>query len=165
MARSTGHPALICTIYTFIILFGAAAGIYFHKPAAIAFALLPSVVYEVYRVEGVSTIRASWGMLAVLIAEIVMIIWGFNFNIAKYAVKYIPNMPTVDIKMAGPVIMGYFSYVLIRHTAGIYTKWLAVIILIGCLALFYALDPSIFSWFKGSGIQEGLKNIQNIPLK
>lgn len=162
MARSSEHAALACIIYTLIMIAGTAAGIYFNRPVAVVFALFPAVIYEVYRVEGVSTIWASWGMLAVLVAEVVMIIGKFNFNIAKYAVKYIPNLPAVDIKMAGPVVMGYFSYVLIRRTAGIYTRWLAVIILIGCLGLFYALDPSIFSWFTGKGLQEGIKNL---PLK
>ena len=165
MARSTEHAALICIISTLIMLAGAAAGIYFNKPLIVVIALFPAVVYEVYRVEGVSTIWASWGMLVVLVAEVVLIIGKFNINIAKYAAKYIPNLPSVDIKLAGPVVMGYFSYILIKRTAGIYTKWLAVIILIGCLGLFYALDPSIFSRFTGKGLQEGLKNLPAIPLK
>ncbi len=165
MARSTENAVLICLICTVIMLAGAAAGIYFNKPIVVVLALFPAVVYEIYRVEGVSTIWASWGMLAVLVAEVVLIVGKFNINIATYAAKYIPNLPAVDVKMAGPVIMGYFSYVLIRRTAGIYTRWLAVVILVGCLGMFYALDPALFSRFAGKGLQEGLKNIPNIPMK
>ncbi|HPJ35823.1 MAG TPA: hypothetical protein PK358_13380 [Spirochaetota bacterium] len=159
MARSTEHAVLICFICTIIMLAGVASGIYFSIPLIAVFALLPAVIYEVYRVQGVSTIWAAWGMLAVLAVETVLVIGKFNLNIATYAAKYIPNLPAVDAKLAGPVIMGYFSYILIKRTAGIYTKWLAVIILIGCLGLFYALDPTLFSRFTGEGLQNGLKNL------
>lgn len=162
MAQSTEHAALICLICTILALAGIAGGYYFHKPVITVLALLPAVIYEVYRTEGVSTIWASWGMLAVLIAEAFLIIGNFNINISKYAAKYAPALPAIDIKLGGPVIMAYFSYILIRRTAGIYTKWLAIVILIGCAGLFYVLDPSIFTKLGGSGIQEHLKNI---PLK
>jgi len=162
MARSTEHAALICTICTLLMPAGIAGGIYFHNPLITSIALLPAVIYEVYRTEGVSTIWASWGMLAVLIAEAVLIAGKFNINIGKYAAKYIPNFPAVDVKMAGPIVMGYFSYILIKRTAGIYTKWLAVIILIGCVGLFYVLDPSLINRIFDSRLQEGLKNL---PLK
>ncbi len=162
MARSTEHATLICLICTILTLAGIAAGYYLHKPVITVIALLPAVIYEVYRTEGVSTIWASWGMLAVLIAECVLIIGNININIAKYAVKYIPNLPAIDVRLGGPIVMAYFSYILIKRTAGIYTKWLAVVILIGCAGLFYVLDPSLFTKFAGTGIQEQLKNI---PLK
>ncbi len=162
MARSTGHAALICLICTILALAGVAGGYYFHKPIIAVIALLPAVIYEVYRTEGVSTIWASWGMLAVLLAEAVLIIGNYNLNISKYAAKYAPNLPAIDIRLGGPIIMAYFSYILIRRTAGIYTKWLAVVILIGCAGLFYVLDPALFTKFANTGLQEQLKNI---PLK
>jgi len=162
MARSTEHAALICIICTLLMLAGIAGGVYFHNPLITVIALLPAVIYEVYRVEGLSTIWASWGMLGVLIAEAVLIIGKFNINIGKYAAKYIPNFPTVDVKLAGPFVIGYFSYVLIKRTAGVYTKWLAVIILAGCVGLFYVLEPALITKIFGSGLQEGLKNIPTV---
>jgi len=160
MARSTGNAVLICFICTILALAGIAGGYYFRMPVIAVSALLPAVIYEVYRTEGVSTIWASWGMLAVLIAEAVLIIGKFNINISQYAVKYIPGIPAIDLKLGGPVIMAYFSYILIRRTAGIYTKWLAVVILAGCLGLFYVIDPALFTKFAGTELNNQLKNLQ-----
>ncbi len=162
MARSTEHAVIICLICTILALAGIAGGYYFHKPLITVLALLPAVLYEVYRTEGVSTIWASWGMLAVLIAEAVLIIGNFNIDIAKYLSKYISWIPSIDLKIAGPVLMAYFSFVLIKRTAGIYTKWLAVVILIGCLGLFYVLDPALFTKYAGSELKNQIKNL---PLK
>lgn len=168
MARSTEHAALICTICTILTIAGIAAGWYWHKPVIAIIGLLPAVIYEVYRTEGVSTIWASWGMLAILIAEAVLIIGKINIDIAKYASKYIPNFPSVDVSLVGPVIMAYFSYVLIRRTAGIYTKWLAAVILIGCIGLFLVLDPAIISKIRGNkmiDVQKIEETIKKIPSK
>lgn len=159
MARSTKYAALICTVCSIFTLAGIFAGWYWRQPVIVVFALLPAVIYEIYRTEGVSTIWASWGMLAVLIAEAVFLIGKFNINISQYAAKFYPNLPEISITLAGPAIMAYFSYILIRRTAGVYTKWLAAIILIGSVGLFYILDPSIFSKFADMGIKEGIKNL------
>jgi len=159
MAKSTEHAILICTICSILALAGIAGGWYFHKPVITVFALLPAVIYEVYRTEGISTIWASWGMLGILIAEAVLIIVNINIDIAKFAATFIPNFPVIDIKLGGPVIMAYLSYVLIRRTAGIYTKWLAVVILAGCIGLFFILDPAIFSKFTGTGLQETIRHL------
>ena len=168
MARSTEHPALICFICTILTIAGIAAGWYWHKALVETIALLPAAAYEAYRTEGVSTIWASWGMLAILIAEAVLVIGNFNINIAKYAVKYIPGLPAVDIKLAGPVIMAYFCYILIKRTAGIYTKWLAVVMLIGCIVLVLVLDPAILGKLKGTGLKDTKiieETLKKVPVK
>lgn len=168
MARSTEHAALICLICTILAIAGIAAGWYWHKPLIAIIMLLPAAAYEAYRTEGVSTIWASWGMLVILIAEAVLITGNFNINIAKYAAKYIPNLPAVDIKLAGPVIMAYFCYILIKRTAGIYTKWLAVVILAGCIGLFFVLDPAIFKKLTGTGIPQTKiieETLKKVPVK
>ncbi len=161
MAKSTGHAVLICFICTVIALLCIVAGWYWHKPLIALLGLVPAVIYEVYRTEGVSTIWASWGMLAVLILEGLLIYTGFKLDLSAYLVKYISGLPAVDVKLAGPIIMAYFSYILIRRTAGVYTRWLAVVILAGCLGLFYVLDPSLFGRFADEGIREGVRQLQN----
>lgn len=168
MAKSTEHAALICIICTMLAIAGIAAGWYWHKPLVAIIGLLPAAAYEAYRTEGVSTIWASWGMLAILAAEAVLVIGNYNINIAQYASRYIPGLPAVDIKLAGPVIMAYFSYILIRRTAGIYTKWLAAVILAGCVGLFLVLDPSMLGKLKSTGLGDTKKieeTIKKIPAK
>ena len=168
MAKSTEHAGLICLICTILTLTGIAAGWYWHKPIVIIIALLPAVIYEVYRTEGVSTIWASWGMIAILIAEAVLITGKINIDLAKYASKYIPNFPSVDVTLVGPVIMAYFSYVLFRRTAGIYTKWLAVVILAGCIGLFFVVDPAILKKLTGTNLPQTKlieETLKKIPVK
>ena len=107
-------------------------------------------------------------MLAVLIAEAVLIIGNFNIDISRFAAKFIPGLPAVDVKLAGPVIMAYFSYVLIKRTGGIYTKWLAAVILTGCVGLFIVLEPSILAKLKGADLRDVHKiedTIKKLPVK
>lgn len=159
MPRSTEHAALICLICTIITLAGFAAGYYFHKPLIMVLLLLPAVLYEVYRTEGVSTIWASWGMLAVLAAEAVLMYGNYNINLSKYVSKYINGLPVIDLKLIGPVVIAYFSYVLLRRTSEIYTKWLALVIFIGSAGLFLLLDPSLLTKLAGGKLDEQFKNL------
>ncbi len=162
MARSTKNAFKICLVSTLIAAAGAALGIYFKIPLIIIFALLPAVIYEVYRTEGISTIWASWGILAALIIEAVLIIGNIKLNVAKYAHKYIKAIPVpdLDISLGIPLLIAFFSIVLIRRTAGVYTKWLAVVILLGTLALFYSIDPGLFEKFTGAELKEQINRIQ-----
>jgi hypothetical protein len=159
MARSTKNAFQICLVSTLIAAAGAALGIYLKIPLIIIFALLPAVVYEVYRTEGISTIWASWGILAALVIEAVLIIGKININVSKYAHKYIPAVPDIDITLGIPLLIAFFSTLLIRRTAGIYTKWLAVVILLGTVTLFYAIDPGLFEKFTGTELKEHINRI------
>ena len=147
MARSTEHAALICAVLTIITAAGAAAAIYWKQPLAIIFAALPAAAYELYRTEGFTTRLASAGVLAVLAAEIVLIVGKIELNVARFVGSYVGSMPVVDAKLAGPVIIALLAVMLVRRTAGIYTKWLAIVLLGAAVALFYVLDPALISKF------------------
>jgi len=66
----------------------------------------------------------------------------------------------IDARLAGPVIIALLAVVLIRRTAGVYTRWLAVIIIISAAGLFYVLDPSIFKYLLKLGTEEGIRRVQ-----
>lgn len=165
MAKEYEHATLICAIITVIALIGIIVGAYFKLPLMILFLMLPAVVYEIYRTEGVSTKFASLGMLVILIAEAVLIIANININLAHLAggkaeiTRY--RIPLGDVKMLGPVIIALLSGILIRRTAGKYTIWLAVVILVSSIALLYALNPDILSQlFRGGIVEEGIRRIR-----
>ncbi len=160
MAKPTEHAALICAILTVIAALGAAAAIYWKQPLAVIIAALPAAAYELYRTEGFTTKLASAGVLAVLVAEIVLIVGKIELNIARFAGKYVGSMPVVDAKLAGPVIIGLLAVMLVRRTAGIYTKWLAIVLFGAAVALFYVLDPALLSKFVQPALQEGAKHIK-----
>lgn len=160
MAKSTRNAVLICGVLTVIVAIGTAASIYWKQPLAIIIAALPAAAYELYRTEGFATRLASAGVLAVLVAEIVLIVGKIELNIARFVGKYVGSMPVVDAKLAGPVVIALLAVMLVRRTAGIYTKWLAIVLLGAAVALFYTLDPVLLSKFVKPALQEGARHIK-----
>jgi hypothetical protein len=51
------------------------------------------------------------------------------------------------------------SIILFVRTRGRYTRWLAVIIFITCLAIVYTIDPTNFGKLLRIGVQQGLEKV------
>jgi hypothetical protein len=165
MAKPYKYAPLICTILSIIAVIGIIVGLLLSNPLIIIFLLLPTVVYEVWRTQGESTKWASWILLIVLIAEVILIIFGISFDLAGYlgeGEKYVAGhrVPLGDIKVVGPIIMAVLGIILIARTRGRYTKWLAVIIIVSAFAIVYTLDYTIFSRMFGIAVEEGLNKIE-----
>ncbi len=165
MAKPYQNATAICLGLTFLAIVGVLWGLNALNPLIIMLFILPSVLYEVYRTEGKSTKLASWGLLIVFIAEILFIITGFSFNLAKFLqtgqeriAGY--TIPLGDIKVVSPIIIAILAVILFKRTRGRYTKWLAVIIFAGAFAIVYSLDPTIFTSLLRFGVQEGLDQIR-----
>ncbi len=164
MAKPYKHAALICVILSILALLGIIIGINKLNPLLIIIFLIPTVVYEVYRTEGESTKLASWGLLIIFIAEIVLIVGNISFDLAEYlgvTEKWVAGykVPLGDIKVVGPVIMAVLAVILFVRTRGRYTRWLAVIIFITSFVVVYVLDPTIFKRLLRFGIEAGLNRI------
>lgn len=159
MAKGTKYATLICFVLSVIALAGIALGIWKANAYVIIGTMLPAVVYEIYRTEGESTKAASAGILLVLAALIVMTAMKLSFNLAPFLARF-GSGGAVDARLAGPVIIALLAVVLIRRTAGVYTRWLAVIIIISAAGLFYVLDPSIFKYLLKLGAEEGIRRVQ-----
>jgi len=165
MPKSYKYATLICTVFSILALIGIIIGIVKLNPLITIIFLLPAVIYEVYRTEGKSTKWASWWLLIVLIAEIILIVANISFDLTEFlgaTEKRVAgyNVPLGDIKVVAPAIMAILAVILFVRTRGRYTKWLALIIFITSFAIVYALDPTIFSELLRSGVKEGLKQIQ-----
>lgn len=150
MAKPTKYAPLYCTILTIVTVLFALAAFYSHNPLWIIFGLLPVVIYEVYRTEpGASTKYASILLLVVLILEIILILFQVNFDLATFfgeESKYVGGyyLPLGDVKIFGPILTAILSVVLFFRTAGVFTKWLSVIICIGSLTAVYIMNPDFF---------------------
>jgi hypothetical protein len=150
MAKPTKYAALICTIVSILALIGVIIGIVTLKPLYIILFLIPAVGYEVYRTEGESTRWASWVLLLVLVLEIILIAANIRFDLASFLGRseaYVAGyrVPLGDIKIVGPIVMGVLAVILFVRTYGKFTKWLAVVIFLTCLALIYTINPVIIS--------------------
>ncbi len=164
MAKPTTYAALICGILSVILAVGVIAGLIKSNPLIIIFALLPTVIYEAYRTEGVSTRWASWSMLVIIILELITVFFNINFDLAQYlgtSGKYIGGyyVPLGNLKIIFPSVMAVLSIILFIRTAGVYTRWLAVLIFIGSFATIYTIDAAIFGQLMKLGVNQGLNRI------
>ena len=165
MAKPTKHATLICAILSVAAAIGIVVGLIKLNPLIIILFLLPTVIYEVYRTEGKSTKWASWGLLIVLILEILFIVAKIDFNLAEFlgetkrtVAGY--SVPLGDIKVVAPAIMIVLSVVLFVRTRGRYTKWLAIIIFITSFAVVYTISPTIFKELLRFGVKEALDEVR-----
>lgn len=147
--KPTKYAPLICTLTMVSAAIGIVVGLIKGNPLWIIICLFPAVLYEIYRTQGVSTKWASWGMLLILVAEIFFIIQDVNFNLADFLGRdsaYIGGqyVQLGDIKSLGPSMLAVIAMILVIRTAGVYTKWLAGIILVSSFALIFSLDPDLF---------------------
>lgn len=151
-------PILVCSILTIWMVIGLLVGNFYHSVLAIALFLLPVVGYEIYRTRGKSTIAASWGLLVVLILEIILIVFKVSYDLGQYLrmdYAYLGGqyVPLGDIKILGPTLLAVLSLILFFRTAGPYTKWLSVIIFISAFLMVYYMNPDIFKELLRSGAE------------
>lgn len=181
MAKDYQYATQICIGLSIVAAIGIVLGVYFKNPIIVIGCVLPSAAYEVYRTEGFGTRLASIGLLGILIAELVFIIKKINFDIT-FLMKtsqnigskldnvkdFVPTigktekiiteniLPLGDVKNIAPVLIILFSVYLFSKTAGRYTKWLSVIIVISALAIIYIINPLLFKQVVDKGVQ-GIK--------
>lgn len=162
MAKPTKYAPHLCTLFMIIAIIGIVLGFIFQQPLITIILLVPTAIYEAYRTEGRSTKMASYLLLVVLLAGIVLIVFDIEFNIAEFLGadrQYIGGywVPLGDLRVVGPAIIAVLSVILYTRTRGIYTRWLAAIIFVTSFAIIYLVDPVGFQEFLGFGIRELLR--------
>jgi hypothetical protein len=164
MAKPTKYAPHICTAVTILALIGIVIGLLKDSTLLMVFLLLPATIYEVYRTEGKSTKASSVLMLILLIAQIFLVIFNVEFNLAQFlgtSQEYIGGylVPLGQITVVGPTLMAVLAVILFVRTRGKFTRWLAAVIFITAFAIIYSVDPGIFTELFKYGIQEGTRRI------
>jgi len=165
MAKPFKHATPICLVLTALALVGAVVGWLLENPLPLLFLLLPTAIYEVYRTQGETTKWASWALLLVLAAEILLVVLGVEFDLGSFlgeGERYVAGyyVPLGDVKVVGPAVMAVLAVILFVRTRGVYTRWLAVIIFASVFAVVYALDPTYFGRLLQLGAEEGLREVR-----
>lgn len=165
MARPTKHAALICAILSAIAVIGIIVGLLAKSPLVVLITMAPSVAYEVYRTEGETTRWASWALAGVLLLEFVLIVFNISFDVGAFlgqSTREVAgySVPLGDLRIVGPAVIAVCALILIARTRGVYTKWLAVNIIVSALALTYVIDPTVFAELLRQGAEEGLNAIR-----
>ncbi|MCD4756207.1 hypothetical protein K8R20_01155 [bacterium] len=164
MAKPTKYAPHICTLVSILAFIGIVIGLLTHETLVIVILLLPAAIYEVYRTEGKSTKASSFLLLGVLIAEILLILFKIDINLADYFgvdSKDIGGyvVPLGDIKIVGSSLMAVLSVILFLKTYGKYTKWLAVTIFITAFGIIYSIDPDAFRELFKYAVEQGVDKI------
>ena len=165
MARPTKYAGIICAVLSVVALVGIIVGLLAKSPIVVLIAMAPSVAYEVYRTEGETTRWASWALAGVLVLEFVLVAFNISFDVGALlgsATQEVAgySIPLGDLRIVGPAVIAVCALILIARTRGVYTKWLAVNIILTALALTYVLDPGVFTELLRQGAQEGLDAIE-----
>jgi len=84
MAKPTTYATLFCVIASVCAILGIFLGWKFDSVLLIMLFLIPTIVYEVYRTEGKSTKYASWGLLIIFVAEIILLIGNIHFDLSQF---------------------------------------------------------------------------------
>ncbi len=164
MAKPTKYAPHICVAVTILAVIGIVVGLLKGSTLAIVFLLLPAAAYEVYRTEGKSTKASSVIMLLLLIAQIFLVLFNVEFNLAEFlgtSQEYIGGylVPLGQITVVGPTLMAVLAVILFVRTRGKFTRWLAAVIFITAFAIIYSVDPNIFQELLKYGVQEGMRRI------
>lgn len=161
MAKPTTHATPICIAVTVTAAVGLVIGLATGNALYPILTLLPAVGYEAYRTEGESTRWASWGLVVTLVAVLVLLIFKIDVDLVTFfgeTEKTVGGyqVPLGDIKVVGAALVVVLSLILITRTRGIYTRWLAVVIIVGSLGAVYVLAPDAFADLFRSTVNEGI---------
>lgn len=140
------YATLISIVVTVVAVIGLALGFMTGKVLWGIVLLLPTVVYEAYRTAGESTRWASWVMLILLLATVILVVLGINFDLRsllgqQQATVAGQVVPLGDVKMVLPALMGVCALILLIRTRGRFTKWLALVIFVAAVVIVYQIDP------------------------
>jgi len=143
------NPVKICLIITLIAAICIATGFILKNPLIMILGLIPAALYEAYRTWGITTKAASIILLLCLVLQIILIVFNINYDISKIigiSKKYISGymLPLMDLKTLITIVIIFLSMILLLRTIGFYTKWLSIILIIGCLCFIYVLYPVQF---------------------
>jgi len=138
-------PTTICILCSLFALSFILLSFGLDNPYLILIGFFPAVVYEVIRTAGVYTKAASVIILLLTILEALALKGIIRFNLATFLdqeASYIKGywLPLGEVTTVFPLITIVLAILLFQRTAGRYTKWLSIIILVSSVALVYQID-------------------------
>jgi hypothetical protein len=149
--RSGRIPTIICIVVTVIAAAGLVLGYVTGNILWAVTMLLPATVYQVIRTEGVSTRWASWVMLILLVATIVLVIFNVNYDLQQlfgqeeaYVAGHV--VPLGDVKMVLPTVMAICAAILLVRTRGRFTRWLGIVIFVSSALIIYLIAPETIQY-------------------
>lgn len=138
-------PKIICTILTLTTIVTIFLGFHYHNPFIIILGIFPVAIYEAIRTEGYYTKAGSIAIMLLVFLEIFAIRGLIKLNLAQFLGQqnaYFSGywLPLGEITFIFPIIAVLISIVLFWRTYGIYTKWLAILLLASSICLLYLVN-------------------------
>lgn len=138
-------PKIICGILTLATIATILLGFYYKNPFIIICGIIPAAIYEMVRTEGYYTRSSSIIITILVILEVLAIKGVIKFNLANWMGRdqaYFGGywLPLGDITFIFPAVAVILSIVLFFRTYGVYTKWLAILLLASSACLLYLVN-------------------------
>ena len=151
MPKSTNNAFKISLGVTLSAGLGIIGGYLFSLPIITLILLLPAVLYEVYRTEGISTKIASLLVLLLVAVQMIIIFSGVDIYLSEHLGALAQYTPAVllefsHVSIAIPIITAIVAAYLVIRTRGVYTRWLALVIIVVSLAVIFIVEPAVFSF-------------------
>jgi len=136
------NVCIFCAIFALSFIFLSFG---FNNPYLILIGYFPAAVYEAWRTAGPYTKMASGGLVLLTILEALALAGIIRFNLATFLdqeTAYVKGywLPLGDVVVVFPLLTIVLAILLFQRTAGRYTKWLSIIILVSSAALLLQVD-------------------------
>ncbi|GEM_PF-6445831 len=147
------YPVYYCLFLTIFFIISCFLSFVTKNSIYLMIGLLPVSLYEIYRTYGIFTKLASILLLFILILEIYIISANVNIDLLKLFFKKEIFLAGINIKFGElryifSEIIILLALILLVRTIGIYTKWLSIILIIGCLMIIYIeTNGKIYHYF------------------
>lgn len=138
-------PKIVCSILTLVTIAAIFLGFYLKNPFIVILGIFPAAIYEAWRTEGYYTKAGSIIIMVLVILEIFAMKGTITFNLADFMGRNEAFfggywLPLGNITFIFPVIAVLISLLLIFRTYGVYTKWLAILLLLSSFSLLYLVN-------------------------
>lgn len=133
---------IFCSIFALSFIFLSFG---FNNPYLILIGYFPAAVYEAWRTAGPYTKLASGMLVALIVLEWLALAGVIRFNLATFLgqeTAYVKGyyLPLGDVIFVFPLLTVVLAILLFQRTAGRYTKWLSIIILVSSVVLLLQVD-------------------------
>ncbi len=131
------HASILCTVSA---VAGIIYGYYVNIPLVAVISMYPAAIYVIFYVNEPTTSWSKWGLFVSLNIEAGLLVKNIMIDVAHYLSPFASNIPVMDMRLVMPIILIYFSYITARKTQGLYTRSLALLLMVCSMAILFVVD-------------------------
>lgn len=135
------RPTLISLLMTVAVVAGLIFAVVYERPVILVACALPASLYEVVRTEGFYTRLFSGTIALLLLAQLIAIFAGWDYDLAKQTVVVL-GIAISKVQILLPFVVAVLSVALVKRTWGKYTTWLAIVLVVASVGIIYVQNKA-----------------------